>query len=448
MVGEGLRCGLLGVVQGPITLTYRVRLMQPSPGALRRLLGMGPALTQALQCSTVRVGQGEGAVLIEVPLPTAAQRTPTALDMTRHTAGLRVAVGMDAMRRPVHVDLQQHGAVFWIGPSRRGKTQSLRCTLYALAAVGGERIHYAILSQKRADWIAFEGAAGCLGIVSSAAEALEVLRWAVAVLQRRAESGKMGRRLVLVADDLLNLLAAEPSLADPLGEISSMGAGLGVHLLAGTQEGGSRRGTGGAAVENNATARVLYRSSSAAAGARAAGQGGLGIEALSSARGDALLIVDGEQMRIATGWAEDSVIAQLPGGGEQLRSPWAARSTQPAATGAHQLQPAQPGGEAPSEAAHGEHGVGGEAQPGAAQPAALFPISKRPPTAEEQRAILALHAEGLSLNALCRAVYGHKDGRAYGWIKAVLSEPSAHNVAQDAGSGAEGMAEPETVVVA
>lgn len=423
VVAEGLEVALLGVVQGPLTLTYRVRLMRPTPAALRRLLGMGDALAQALQVAAVRLTQAPGAILIEIPLPAEAHRTPTASELARHTQRLRVAVGFDAMRRPVHVDLRQHGALFWIGPSRRGKTQSMKSTLYALARANAQMFRYVILSQKRADWRAFEPAAGCMGVVSDPAEALDVLQWAAALLQGRAETGTGGAAFVIVADDLLNLLTAEPDLAAPLAEIASMGAGLGVHLLAGTQEGGSKRGTGGAGVENNATARILYRSSSAAAGARAAGVGGAGLEALSAAKGDALLLVDGESVRVATGIADDREIALLPAS-MRVVAPWrSATGAQPAATDDHQWQPAQPATVHPADPA----GVGGAegdtlppVDPVAMVAARVFPIERRPPSAAEAAVIRQLAEAGESLNSLCKRVYGGKDGKAFAWVKEAL----------------------------
>lgn len=424
VVAEGLEVALLGVVQGPLTLTYRVRLMRPTPAALRRLLGMGDALAQALQVAAVRLTQAPGAILIEVPLPAEAHRTPTASELARHTQRLKVAVGFDAMRRPVHVDLRQHGALFWIGPSRRGKTQSMKSTLYALARANAQMFRYVILSQKRADWRAFEPAAGCMGVVSDPAEALDVLQWAAALLQGRAETGTGGAAFVIVADDLLNLLTAEPDLAAPLAEIASMGAGLGVHLLAGTQEGGSKRGTGGAGVENNATARILYRSSSAAAGARAAGVGGAGLEALSAAKGDALLLVDGESVRVATGIADDREIALLPAS-MRVVAPWrSATGAQPAATDDHQWQPAQPATAHPADPAGVGGAVGGAlppVDPVAMVAARIFPIERRPPSAAEAAVIRQLAEAGESLNSLCKRVYGGKDGKAFAWVKEALS---------------------------
>ena len=248
VVREGLQCGLARVVQGPLVLTFTVRLLAPSPAALRRLLALGPALAQALQVESVRVADSATGVQIEVPSP--VKHTPPAALLASHTKGLRVAIGLNQMRQPVQVDLRQHGALLWVGPSRRGKTESLKSTLYALARANHwHKLQYVILSQKRQDWAAFEPAAGCMGVVSAPAEACTVLAWlAGQVLQGRAAQGGSLPALVVVADDLLNLLERAPEIAGSLAEIASMGAGLGVHLLAATQEAGSKRGTGGPAV--------------------------------------------------------------------------------------------------------------------------------------------------------------------------------------------------------
>lgn len=46
VVGEGLRCGLAEVKQGPLVVTFRVRLLDPSPTYLRKILALGPALAR------------------------------------------------------------------------------------------------------------------------------------------------------------------------------------------------------------------------------------------------------------------------------------------------------------------------------------------------------------------------------------------------------------------
>lgn len=413
IVAEGLYVRLLRVVQGPLTLTMVLELVRPATrSALQRLLALGPTLATATSTPAVRVQQHAGTVLVELPLPDAALRTPSARELAKHSDGLRVCIGLDAMRHPVCVDLHQHGACFWVGPSRRGKTQSIKSTLYALAQTEAK---YVVLSQKRADWSSFEDLAGCIGVVSDPSESLAALHWLAETLRIRAKLGCGGHAHIVVVDDLLNLLSVEPGCGAPLAEISSMGAGLGIHLLAGTQEAGSKRGTGGAGVENNATCRVLYKSSNASAGARAAGAGGVGLEALSGAKGDALLLLDGDGVRVATAWCNDADVLMLPAGGERKRRPWmrvaAPQRVQP-------VQPVQPMALASADASDASDVD--PVQP--VQPVETWPLAtRRPLTADEASAVRDLAGCGYSLNRLCATVYGVKDSRTFTWIKEALA---------------------------
>ena len=427
IIAEGLYVRLLRVVQGPLTLTMVLELVRPATrSALQRLLALGPTLATATSTSAVRVQQLAGEVLVELPLPDAAWRTPSARELAKHSQGLRVCIGLDAMRRPVCVDLHQHGACFWVGPSRRGKTQSIKSTLYALAQTDAK---YVVLSQKRADWSSFEDLAGCIGVVSDPAESLSALTWLAETLRIRAKLGAGGHAHIVVVDDLLNLLSVQPGCAAPLAEISSMGAGLGIHLLAGTQEAGSKRGTGGAGVENNATARVLYKSSNASAGARAAGAGGVGLEALSGAKGDALLLLDGDGVRVATAFCDDADVLMLPAGATTAR-PWVA---QPVCDDIpawlrrppkHQLpapvQPVQPVVVASVDASDAsDMDPVQPVQP--VQPVETWPLAaRRPLTPDESLQVRELSRAGASLNSLCITVYGVKSEKTFGWIKEAL----------------------------
>ena len=48
-----------------------------------------------------------------------------------------------------------------------------------------------------------------------------------------------------------------------------------------------------------------------------------------------------------------------------------------------------------------------------------FPTD-RPPTSAEADFIRQLQVDGLSRNAICRHVYGFKDGRTYGWVREAI----------------------------
>jgi len=429
VIQEKLHVKLVRAIQGPLTITFQVRLLRPNQQSLKKLFSMGSVLAQALQVEGVRISDSANGILIEVPSP--VKITPNALRLVQVSSGLTVAVGLDQYRRPVYINLADHGAVFWIGPSRRGKTQSLKSTLYALIRSNHE-LQYIIIAQKVKDWCVFEDVAGCLGIVSHPDEIEAVFEWVVSQLHEagRRDTGKV----VIVADDLVNLLTTSPDIAPDLEQIASMGAGLGFHLLAGTQAAGTKKGSGGTGVESNITARVLYKPASSTTGARNAGMGGVSLDQLSGAKGDAILIVDGYTTRIATAYVNDQDILQLPAN-EKEKPPWlssglAQTAANHAETSVNQFQPVKPAVDSPTDHSADMENEGTDedaSQTGLGGLDSLeFPIGmRRPPTSEEALAIQAMRHDGMSLNAICRQVYGAKDGQTFGWVKEALATPAA-----------------------
>jgi hypothetical protein len=55
--------------------------------------------------------------------------------------------------------------------------------------------------------------------------------------------------------------------------------------------------------------------------------------------------------------------------------------------------------------------------------AGSYPLPKRPLTEAEAAEVWRLHQHGYSLNRLTVLVYGHKDGKGFGWIKQAVEGP-------------------------
>jgi hypothetical protein len=418
VIKEGFHLGLVRVVQGPLTITYHVRLLRPSSGQLQKLLRLGPTIAAVLQVESVRVCQANGDVHIQIPSP--IKHTPQATELTRATQGLTACVGVNALRQPMTVNLKQHGAIFWIGPSRRGKTQSMKSTLYTLIRRNGSRLKYAILCHagKQDNWQAFSPAVGCMGIVTDPDEQHQVLRWATEELLGK---GLGPFTYVVVVDDLLNLLS-QAELAGHLGDIASIGAGLGVHLLVGTQEAGSRRGSGGAGVETNITAKILYKPANAATGARSAGQKGVQLDELTGAKGDALLLVDGFGERIATGWIDDRTILQLPAKEDNYRliAPW--RDTRSGAVLQNGMKLPRTGQNGGVPTPHGtqdaliREGDTPERSP-------LLPLpGNRPPNPKERELLRQLYAKLGSKEKVYPRAWGYKNGKVQRYLTQAIAE--------------------------
>lgn len=442
IVGEKLHAQLLRVIRGPITITFQMRLLSQSmtQQAITRLLSLGRVMGQALQTSSVRIHESNtGSIEIEVPLSEFARKTPSARFLAQQTSGAQICIGVDSCRQPVHIDVKQHGAMLWVGPSRSGKTQSMKSTLYALLADDrNTTVRFVVFAQKLEDWESFASARGCWGIYSNASQAMKVVDWTTRELELRGREKRRRPAVIIIADDLINLLKSEPEMGEPLGAIASMGAGLGMHLFVGTQEAGSKRGTGDNSVENNVTARIVYRIANAQAASRSAGQGKLGIEALSGGKGDGLFISHGDKRRIATGYVSDDWIARLPQGDGEV-APWDQPLKLPKLpeTGQNWQKPGQPAANGVSKVPHAAENSGSDiytpvvpvAQP---EPVlANFPIKRRPLDANERKAVRQMYANGMSKNRILDVVYASeegkrgKDGTTFRWLNEALSEPDS-----------------------
>lgn len=309
VVTEKLNVALVRTVTGALTITFVLKLLHPNKSELDKLLSLANVFAQALQLEAVRLANSSQGILLELPSPVA--HTPNASELTGYCQGSNLCIGVDTFNQPVLVSLKQHGAIGWIGPSRRGKTQSMKSCLYNLVAANPHKIRFVIFAQKCQDWASFADVAGCEGIFHTAGAMEAAFQRIDAALNQQAANGRSAPTLV-ICDDLVNLLNLVPSLAEKLENLASMGAGVGFHLLFGSQMAGSKKGSGGMAVEANLTARILYKPASNATGARNAGTKHTQLDLLSEHKGDALAVIDGVATRIATSLVDDEAIHLLP----------------------------------------------------------------------------------------------------------------------------------------
>lgn len=404
---ERLACSLVATIQGPLTLTYKLRVNNPDRQAMTHLLQLGGVLQSVLLVESVRIQQVSG--LIEIQIPSPAPITPTATDMRNASQGLNVAIGWDSLGKPLQIDFAQHGAVFWIGPSRRGKTQSMRSTLYSVSKSVQGRLRYCIICQasKRDDWKAFDTSKHSMGIVTDFDEIEQAIRW----FAERTQQGRTQHEYVVLVDDLPSILQ-RCKIAKDLADLASVGAGVGVHLLAGSQAAGSKAGSGGELIEANITARIVYKPASKATAARNAGQGGMDLDQLSSAKGDAVLLVDGYPERIATSIAYDAEIATLPQG--RITATWRPWQRGQVVTAA--LQGGTSTGyvpvQAPVQGGALVYDVGMPVVPVQAvqdyAPEAFKLPMDRVLTLQEKLQLCEVHAHFGSKNKTCASVFGYK----------------------------------------
>lgn len=461
---EGLFVQVVNVMRGPMTITFVVRLVHPTPASLRKLLALGPTLAQALAVEGVRVSDSAAGIRIELPSP--APITPTVDFLIKHTAGVDVCLGMDESRKPVCVKLTDYPALAFIGPTRKGKTEGMKATLAALlirnANIG------AIIVGRRQNWQAFTAFPNVLDLIGEHAVALAAAQWLNGELDRRNDAHTPhSAALIMVVDDLPYVLQSAPDIAGPLGNVAGAGGAVGLYVMVATQFAGSKAGSGGAALEANILTKVLYRSATKQQAAMAAGKGGSGASDLSGAKGDAVLLADGQERRVATAWIPDKFWQGLPsvgqGGAQRYEVPWRqndaerhtnatktaqngaerGRTAQNAPERAQVLPPTLPtvetdkGGDMPDRSNRSERSAHSEPTTDdlisvrveafrhrieTAQPDGPLFSTKAPPSPAEAHAVKVLFKLVGSKEKLYPLVTGPKNGERQRWLTAALDE--------------------------
>lgn len=333
-VNNGLYVHLCGNIQGPHTLTFGLRLYEPTQRNINKALGLAGAVETAVADSPVRIYMDRGVILVETPSP-----LPTPID-GRHLRGqgLAAPLGMTSRQTVAGIDLATNPHLLLVGPTNRGKTTAARLLAYRLARQNPPReVRLIIATFKPADWRAFAGLAHTFAVITDPRETMQMIAYLVDVMHRRTQSGQDTPHLFVFLDDLLNLLGvagADPQLADHLAQLASLGRGAGIHLIVGTQRLGEK-GAAGGLVTGNMPTRLVFGTADAQDAALFTGRGGSGAERLGRYPGDALLITDGGVQRLAVGRISDAHLAELRQQPDSWR-PWlthtAHRADQPITT--------------------------------------------------------------------------------------------------------------------
>jgi len=402
---EKLGIHILLTEPGPRTLTTSVRLHEPDVKSLARVSRMVGAIEARSGVSPIRIHSAGGVVYIEAPSP--QPLTVYAADM--RGSGLAVPLGVTPRSAVAGVDFERDYHMLAVAPTGGGKTTAIRALLYQLARQHtAHQVRIIISTVKLKDWMAFDGLAHCGGLITDVGETVQMINWLAGVMYARGRTMKSTPVLFVVLDDLINLMDRAPELAPVLAEIASLGGGAGIHLLIGTQRLG-KKGTGSSVVAGNITARLVFRTVSAQDAALFTGRGDTGAESLGDQPGDGILITtSGGVQRIAVGIVTDDDLAALPRG-ESAR-PWLAAGTR---TGTIGGIPANEGQNGRSEGDRTGIPAGG---------GVTFPLAYRPPTPDEQWALIALYnRKGTKNQTLATAYAQGKTPKSLGWLNGALA---------------------------
>ena len=197
------------------------------------------------------------------------------------------------------------------GTTGSGKTELLRWVLYRLARQNPpERLRMLLLDPKRSELRPFAQLPHLLhATVNNPLDCARVLAWAVGELERRADTGRTRPRVVVVVEEVADL-AATAGILPAMARIAQVGRGLGMNLIATTQQPGARSLGDSLA---NYPARLLGRVASSTLTFGAAGRARTGADSLLG-RGDFIMLSAGEGVRFQAPLMSGELWANLPTG--------------------------------------------------------------------------------------------------------------------------------------
>lgn len=429
-VNNGLPLHLCGSLQGPHTLTFGLRLYQPTQSNINKALKLAGAIEAAIVDSPARVYMDNGLLYVEVPSPTPVVVQGTTL----RGQGLAVPVGMTARQTIAGIDFAVNPHLLLVGPTNRGKTTAARLLAYHLAQQNSPRqARFLVFTFKPKDWQAFGQLAHTLAVITDPWEAEQMLAWLVDLMHQRTGSGQETPHLFIFLDDLLNLLGVV-EVTKGLKQLASLGRAAGIHLIIGTQRLGET-GSGGAAVTGNIPTRLVFGTADAQDAALFSGRGDSGAEKLGRYAGDALLINDGGTYRLAVGYVTDADLSHLRQGTSEVR-PWqrGTKSTAKEAAGQAHPTPIPPATTGYPSVPSDIQEKGVPVDPDSPTP---FPtgttatgriLPDRPPTEAERQYLRRLYEETGSKRAALKVAYGgvvSEDGytpKTRRWLTEALTE--------------------------
>jgi len=299
---------------GPQLRAYTVSLgLGEQPERIEALSG---ALALAAGAESCRVARDAGRLILEIPKPENERRPLRAgrLEGLVAPTATAVCVGIATGGQPTWVDLADERNVHLTigGTTGSGKSVLLRWMLCRLAVQNEPTaLKMLLIDPKAFELTDFARLPHLLHpVVSRALEVSRVLTWVAGELDRRAQlpRGATGPRLLVVVEEVADLLSVNHTVGPLLARIAQIGRALGVHLLATTQQPGSR--SLGLALPNMPT-RILGRVASATLTYGAAGRRQTGADCLLG-RGDFLLLAAGETIRFQAPLLDGRQLAQLP----------------------------------------------------------------------------------------------------------------------------------------
>jgi S-DNA-T family DNA segregation ATPase FtsK/SpoIIIE len=269
-------------------------------------------LALALGAPAVRIARQGSSLAVEVPRddPQPVRLLPL-LEKLGPLPPLTALLGMAGDGRPLLLRLPspEVAHVLVAGTTGSGKTALLRSLAFSLAARNRQAALQLLLIDPKGRGLAPLGELphALTDVVQDSAQAVEVLAWLVAEMERRDAIGHDRPHIVVLIDELGDLLAVGGREAEgALQRVAARGRESGIHLLAGTQKPSST--VLSSLLKANFPVRLVGRVASAEDARVAAGVKASGAERLLG-RGDFVAVAAGGVTRFQAAYAAPDELA-------------------------------------------------------------------------------------------------------------------------------------------
>jgi len=281
--------------------------------SVRKVQRCSEEVALALGASSARVTRQGGNLLLQVPrsLPRPVHLLDLQSRLTRVPPDTAI-LGIDETGTPLLLRLPspEVSHILIAGTTGSGKTVLVRSMVLSLAMNNPPRsLQMVLLDPKGHGFDALRGLPHLLRpVVTNATEALVLLADLVQEMERRDRAGIGRPRIVVVIDELADLaLVGGKAMERFLTRLVQRGREAGIHLVASTQK--PTAAVVGSLVKANFPARLVGAVVSPEDAKVATGVAGTHAEQLGG-RGDFLLVVRGEMVRLQAAYASTKEIAR------------------------------------------------------------------------------------------------------------------------------------------
>lgn len=282
--------------------------------AMREPLSMAAMLDKD---QSIRIGRGRrGTLALEIPKPKNLWFNISLAHLPRRR-GLSASIGLDSEHRPTLIDFSDPLSPHCLtaGSTGSGKTFAQRLLVHDLASQNEPgRVGFLLVdAQKRGKWWGDFGRIPHLlhPIVKTETEALRVLSWAVAEVDRRADGLNGGPKHIFVCIDEVQSILTNDGVAKALKTLTAVGREYGLHCILGLQNPTSEMMGGTADLKRNMVTRLVGKVDSGVAAYAATGQKESGAELLTGS-GDFLLVDPRGIRRLTTALLTTKDVETLP----------------------------------------------------------------------------------------------------------------------------------------